>query len=156
MRKIFNKNNKLEKFTQIQDVVFAKKALWSSARWLILTIFQVLEMLRYLLTKTTTIACEIRLGFRWKICSRLVDITKIPLYAKGDSEGSETSVAGYSSIRFSGERDSPADITRMAGLPLTGHLFSQIPHPTQRFRSTKGSLTFTFFPSAPAILSSLR
>jgi hypothetical protein len=41
-----------------------------------------------------------------------------------------------SNIWFLGERLSPEAITRMAGVPLTGHLFSQIPHPTHCRRFT--------------------
>ena len=41
-----------------------------------------------------------------------------------------------SSIWFLRERDSPAAITLIAGRPLTGHLFSHMPHPTHFFRST--------------------
>jgi hypothetical protein len=41
-----------------------------------------------------------------------------------------------SNIWFLGERLSPEAITLMAGVPLTGHLFSQIPHPTHCRRFT--------------------
>jgi len=41
-----------------------------------------------------------------------------------------------SKIWFLGERVSPEAITRMAGVPLTGHLFWQMPHPTHCFRFT--------------------
>jgi hypothetical protein len=56
----------------------------------------------------------------------------------------------YSMIWFLVERDSPAEMTRMAGLPLTGHLFSQIPQPVQRFKSTWGNFTFNCFPPGPS------
>ncbi len=41
-----------------------------------------------------------------------------------------------SRIWLLGERLSPEAITRMAGVPLTGHLFSQIPQPTHCRRFT--------------------
>ncbi len=53
-----------------------------------------------------------------------------------------------SRIWFLSDRLSPADMVLIAGKPLTGHLFSQIPQPMHLFRSTKGSCTFICLPSA--------
>jgi hypothetical protein len=89
---------------------------------------------------------EIIQGHRW--------IRDMRCAGRGTSVlGSKKEFSPQSRIRFSKERDSPAEITRIAGLPFTGHLNSQIPQPTHFLRSTLGSCTICCFPSGPVTIS---
>jgi hypothetical protein len=73
---------------------------------------------------------------------------ELALGERGELCGSYPSakLPGDNRIWLSGFLVSPTLVTRTAACPLTGHLFSQIPHPIQRSGSTRGCLIVNFSP----------